>query len=176
MKSSNDKNAPDDSLLIAEIVGVHGLRGALKLRSHADSPTLFESGLRLQMDHPDGGFETCAVAWSKPHGKGLLLALEGVTDREAAEALVGRRLWIAKAVLPDLAEDTYYWFELIGLSVYTTRDRYLGRLEAIVPTGSNDVYVVRNGDDEVLVPALSSVVVTIDRERGRMEVTLPDGL
>lgn len=176
MKSSNDKHDPDDTLLIGEIVGVHGLRGVLKLRSHADSPALFEAGLRLQMDLPGGETATCTVAWAKPHGKGLLLALEGVAEREAAEALVGSRLRIAKAALPDLAEDTYYWFELIGLSVYTTQGRHLGTLEAVVPTGSNDVYVVRSGDEEVLIPALASVVVTVDRVQGRMEVALPDGL
>jgi 16S rRNA processing protein RimM len=104
------------------------------------------------------------------------MALEGVGDRETAETLVGSRLYVDKTTLPELEEGTYYWFELIGLAVHTTQGAYLGTLAAVVPTGSNDVYVVRNGDDEVLVPALASVVQKIDRAAGRMEVTLPDGL
>jgi 16S rRNA processing protein RimM len=176
LKLSNDKDALENALLVGEVVGLHGLRGVLKLRSYADSPAFFAPGLRLQMETLQGQAISGSVAWAKPHGKGLLLALEGVDDRKAAEAFVGCRLHVSKAALPELEEGTYYWFELIGLSVRTTQGRYLGTLSAIVPTGSNDVYVVRNGDDEILVPALASVVQMIDRSEGRMEVTLPEGL
>jgi len=176
LKSSNDKDGHDDRLLIGEIVGVHGLRGALKLRSYADSPELFAPGLQLQLEDREGRLTTGTVAWAQPHGKGLLMALEGVADRNAAEALVGCRLRVNKATLPALEEGTYYWFELIGLTVYTTDGRSLGTLEAVLTTGSNDVYVVRRGEEEVLVPALASVVQKVDRTRGRMDVILPDGL
>lgn len=176
MKSSNDNDAFREALLIGEIVGVHGLRGVLKLRSYADSAARFASGLQLQLEAVDGRLQYCAVSWAKPHGKGFLLALDGVEDLQAAEALVGSRLRMDKTTLPELEEDTYYWFELIGLRVYTSQGRYLGTLEAIVPTGSNDVYIVRNGDDEILVPALAEVVRKIDKTRRRMEVILPEGL
>lgn len=166
----------DKALLIGEIVGVHGLQGVLKLRSYADSPALFAPGRRLQMETLGGEVVPARVGWAKPHGKGLLLALDGVEGREAAETLVGGRLHVDKTALPELEAGTYYWFELIGLSVYTTEGRYLGILMDILPTGSNDVYVVRNGDDEVLVPALASVVHRIDRAEDRMEVSLPEGL
>jgi 16S rRNA processing protein RimM len=113
---------------------------------------------------------------AKPHGKGMLLAIEGVNERDAAAALIGSRLSVDKTTLPDLDDGTYYWFELIGLSIYTTQNQYLGTLESILPTGSNDVYVVRNGEEEILLPALASVVQVIDIDRRRMEVILPEGL
>ena len=56
------------------------------------------------------------------------------------------------------------------------QNQYLGTLESILPTGSNDVYVVRNGDEEILLPALASVVRVIDIDQRRMEVILPEGL
>ena len=176
MKSSNDKTPPGDTQLIGEIVGVHGLRGALKVRSYADSPLLFEAGLALYVESPAGHVQACTLDWAKPHGKGVLLSITGVAGREAAEALVGSRLLVDRAMLPALEEGSYYWFELIGLSVYTTQGEYLGRLDAILPTGSNDVYVVRDGDAETLVPALASVVQVIDTDQRRMEVNLPEGL
>lgn len=176
MKSSNNRRGPDESLLIAEIVGLHGLQGVVKLRSYADSPTLFEPGRMFRLENSGGQAQTLAVAWAKPHGKGMLLAIEGVNERDTAEALIGSRLWVDKATLPDLHDGTYYWFELIGLSVYTTQDRYLGTLESILPTGSNDVYVVRDGDEEILLPALASVVQMINIDQRRMEVILPEGL
>jgi 16S rRNA processing protein RimM len=78
--------------------------------------------------------------------------------------------------LPELDEDTYYWFELIGIEVYTTEAEYLGRIASIFPTGSNDVYVVKDQKKEILVPALESVVVGIDLEQKIMRVRLPEGL
>jgi len=176
LKSSNDRTSPGDTQLMGEIVGVHGLRGALKIRSHADSPMLFEAGLQLFLESPDGHVQSCSVDWAKPHGKGVLMTIVGVADRETAEKLIGSRLLVDRAMLPDLEEGTYYWFELIGLSVYTPQGRYLGKLETIMPTGSNDVYVVRDGGAEILVPALASVVQVIDTDQRRMEVNLPEGL
>lgn len=137
---------------------------------------LFEAGLNLYLKSPDGRVQSRSVDWAKPHGKGVLMAIAGVADRETAETLIGSRLLVDRSLLPDLEEGTYYWFELIGLSVYTPQGRYLGKLETIMPTGSNDVYVVRDGEAEILVPALASVVQVIDTDQRRMEVDLPEGL
>jgi len=176
LKSSNDSTLPGEPRLMGEIVGVHGLRGALKIRSYADSPMLFEAGLTFYLASPDGHVQSRCVDWAKPHGKGVLMAIAGVADRETAETLIGSRILVDRSLLPDLEEGTYYWFELIGLSVYTPRGRYLGKVETIMPTGSNDVYVVRDGEAEILVPALTSVVQAIDIDQRRMEVDLPEGL
>jgi len=176
LRSSNDRHTADDTLFIGEIVGVHGLKGAVKVRSHADSPTMFDAGRILQLEYLDGRIQPCTVAWAKPHGRGMLLAIEGVDDRDGALALVGSRILVDKAMLPELEDGSYYWFELIGMAVYTAEEQFLGTLETILPTGSNDVYVVRKGEEEILVPALASVVQVIDTDRRRMEVVLPEGL
>jgi 16S rRNA processing protein RimM len=62
------------------------------------------------------------------------------------------------------------------MAVYATDGRYLGELRDVIQTGSNDVYVVRQGAQETLVPALVSVVKAIDTQQNRMEVDLPPGL
>ena len=105
-----------------------------------------------------------------------MISFKGVTDRDRAEALIGAELFIPETELPELDEDTYYWFELIGIEVYNTQEDYLGRITSIFPTGSNDVYVVKNKTNEVLIPALESVVIDIDLELKRMRVDLPEGL
>jgi 16S rRNA processing protein RimM len=176
LKSLNDNGSSGDDLLVGEIVGVHGLAGVVKIRSYADSPAFFETGRSVRLINVNDQAQDGTVAWAKSHGKGLLLSIRGVDDYDAAEALIGSRLWVDKASLPDLEDGDYYWFQLIGMSVYTTEDRYLGTLASILPTGSNDVYVVRNGDEEVLLPALASVVKTIDTDQRRMTVILPEGL
>ena len=116
----------------------------------------------------------------QPHGRGLLMNLEAVTDRGQAESLVGSELFVDKSRLPSLEEDTYYWFDLVGLRVYDTTGALLGRLEGVIPTGSNDVYVVKDNKPgsarEILIPAIGDVVLDIDLESRTMTVDPPEGL
>ncbi len=97
-------------------------------------------------------------------------------SRAAAELLVGARAVVRRADLPEPEPGSYYWNDLLGLAVYTRESEYLGVLENIIATGSNDVYVVRRGRCETLVPALTTVVVAVDLEAGTMHVDLPEGL
>lgn len=167
-----------DFLAIGKIVGAHGIRGEIKVQSHTEDNAFFQPGRALQV-HREGGTEaTFRATGCRPHKRNILLTLEGVDNRNKAEELIGFDIWIPKTDLPELEEGTYYWFEMIGLDVYAETDEYLGRLESIFPTGSNDVYVVINPhtSEEKLIPALRSVVAEVDLERKRMRVALPDGL
>jgi 16S rRNA processing protein RimM len=166
----------DGYLSIGKIVGVHGLKGTLRVYSYAESPSIFQPDNLILLRNDDGLEKRYPVCWAKPHTRGVLLALEGIDNCDRAASLVGFTLFIEKALLPELEDDTYYWSDIIGLAVYDTQDVYLGRVTSVLPTGSNDVYVVRNNDDEILVPALESVVINIDLAEGRMTVELPEGL
>jgi 16S rRNA processing protein RimM len=106
----------------------------------------------------------------------VLLTLEGIDSRNLADSLKGCELLIKRTELPELEENTYFWEDIIGLSVYTADDVFLGRIESIIETGSNDVYVVKDGKNEVLVPAMESVVLKIDLDQKTMKVNLPEGL
>ena len=172
-KSVDDK----DHVLIGIIVGAHGVKGNSKVRSFADSLSLFKpGGALLARDEASGSTKHLEINWVKPHTGNMLISFRGVSDRNQAEALIGSELFIAKDELPVLDEDVHYWFDLIGIEVYTTEGDHLGRIESIIETGSNDVYVVKDGSTEVLIPALASVVLNIDTELNRMEVDLPEGL
>ena len=163
-------------VLIGIIVGVHGLKGTNKVRSYAESLALFTPGSSILVRASDGQEKSREINWIKPHTKTALISFNGIDDHDQAKALVGSELFILKEELPDLEEDTHYWFELIGLQVYTTEEKYLGRIESIIETGSNDVYVVKDHKSEVLIPALESVVRDVDIENNRMQVDLPEGL
>ena len=167
---------PANTLLIGRIVGAHGTGGVCKIVSYAESLSIFKAGDRLWVETVEAQFQTHEILWVKAHSKGALMALRGVVDREAAQALRGAGLYIEKNRLPVLEDGHFYWFELIGLEVYTEGGHFLGRLVSILATGSNDVYVVRHADQETLVPALASVVKRVDTAARRMEVILPEGL
>jgi 16S rRNA processing protein RimM len=112
----------------------------------------------------------------RPHKRLILLSLKGINDRNQSESLVHAEIFIEKGSLPELEEGVYYWADLIGLSVFASDETYMGRIESVIPTGSNDVYVVKDTDRETLIPALESVVVAVDLEKKIMRVDLPEGL
>ncbi len=161
---------------MGQIVGVHGIKGNCKIRSYAESLSVFQSDSVVIVTTSDGRQKPYEINWAKPHAKAALISFKGVDTRDQAEALIGCELFIEKNRLPDPEEGSYYWFDLIGLDVFDDDQKYLGRLESIIQTGSNDVYVVKEDDTEILIPALESVVQKIDLKNRRMQVDLPEGL
>ena len=89
---------------------------------------------------------------------------------------MGSKLLLPRDLLDVLPEDEYYWQDIIGLDVYTPEGRHLGRIESIFPTGSNDVYVCRGDDGEILIPAIADAIVRIDLASRRITVKLLEGL
>jgi 16S rRNA processing protein RimM len=166
-----------DHVLIGIVVGAHSVKGTCKIRSFAESLSLFTPGIELLVRSKSSGTDkSLEINWVKPHTGAVLISFRGISNRTQAEALIGSELYVPKEMLPDLDADTHYWLDLIGMAVFTIDRTYLGRIKSIIETGSNDVYVVNDGQNEVLVPALGSVVVNIDTKRNRMDVDLPEGL
>lgn len=163
-------------MLIGKIVGIHGLKGTGKLRCYAESLSVFSPGNSILVRDQCGRETSYEINWVKPHTGIPLISFKGITNRDQAKNLIGAELFIPQSKLPELDEDTYYWFDLIGIEVYTKTEEFLGRIESILETGSNDVYVVKKHEKEVLIPALESVILEIDLEHKRMQVDLPEGL
>jgi len=161
---------------IGRVVRSHGLTGRVKVLSYLESPeTLHDlSGLFVVRSVQEAVFLPLVAVQS---GKGFfILQLSGVDDRDAAERLRGSSVWISSEKTVKLPYGEYYWSEIIGLQVVTEEDQILGRIEAVFPTGSNDVYVCRGGGREILLPAIEEVVRKIDTDRGVMVVRLLKGL
>ena len=163
-------------MLIGKVVGIHGIKGTNKLRSYAESLSVFTPGRSILVRDLRGREANYEIHWVKPHTGTPLVSFKGITNRDQAKTLIGAELFIPQSELPELDEDTYYWYDLIGIEVVTTTGEFLGWIESIIETGSNDVYVVKSNKKEVLVPALESVVLDIDLAHKRMRVDLPEGL
>ena len=166
----------DNLLSVGKIIGVHGIQGALKLYPYVESLSIFQSGHRVVLRAPNGKEDSYAIKGGNSYKNIYRLLLEEIDTCNAAEALVGSEVFIEKSLLPDLETDEHYWFDIIGLDVFQTDDAYLGKIDSIIQTGSNDVFVVNHPDKETLIPALRSVVVAIDLQNNRMIVDLPEGL
>jgi 16S rRNA processing protein RimM len=167
-------------LPVGKIVGAHGVKGNIKVYSYAESLSVFNPGSLILLINPKGFEKNYKIRWVKPHGKLTLLSLKGVENRNSVETLIGSVFFIQRANLPEPEDGSYYWVDIIGISVFTTHDEYIGLVESIIPTGSNDVFVVRNPnkahDNETLIPAIESVILGIDLKLKIMRVDLPEGL
>ncbi|MBF0226172.1 MAG: 16S rRNA processing protein RimM [Desulfobacterales bacterium] len=161
---------------MGKIVGVHGIKGIIKILSHADSFSFFCPGRYIFLKSQKGDFSTYKIEWSKPHKKIVLASFKGIDTCEKAAEFIGTEIFIDKNELPYLEEGVYYWFEIIGLSVYSVLNEYIGIIESIIPAGSNDVYVVKNKEKEILLPAIESVIKDINISKKTMIVDIPEGL
>jgi len=99
----------------------------------------------------------------------VLARIEGCTDREAAAALKGAEVAIPRHLLPDNREGEYYWSDLLGMEVVNRRGEHLGRVAKVLETGANNVLVLE-GEQELLVPFVDSVILAVDLAGGRLMV------
>jgi 16S rRNA processing protein RimM len=165
-------------IAIGRLTKPHGVHGELVLLPYVADfgllPELATLSLHLQRG-TEPVQEHTVVAWRIAHKK-VLIRLQDCTDLPQAEAFREYEVLIPRQCFPTLPAGEYYWFELEGLAVYASDGRSLGTLAEIIYTRSNDVFVVRNGSRETLVPALKSVVRAIDVERGEMHLFAVPGL
>ncbi len=178
MKSSNKDKEKNGFLSAGKIVGAHGIRGEVKVHPYTEPMPAFEAGDRILLRHVTGSEETLNIVKSRPHKRLILFTFEEVRSRDSAEALNNAEILIKRSALPGLEEGEYYWTDIIGLDVFCINETYLGSVESVIPTGSNDVYVIKNKESgrETLVPAIHSVITEIDIEKSIMRVDLPEGL
>lgn len=162
---------PSSLALVGIVVGAWGVAGEVRVQPHSDNPRRFTRGSRVLVEGQPQRITGCR--WHQGYA---LVKLDGVRSREEAAGLKGARLEVPMEETPALAADTYYHFQILDMEVWTSEGEYLGVVEDILSTGSNDVYVVRGGNREALIPALGDVVTEVDTERGRMTVDLPEGL
>ena len=163
----------DDLVTVGIIRGVRGLRGQLRVESLSDFPERFSKGQPLQLN--DMPREIVNVFNDK---KGLIVELDGIDSREAAEKYRGCELKIDSQESGNLnSENSYFHHEIIGMAVLDENNTELGTVKEIIETGANDVYVVSNSiDKDILIPAISSVVGEVCVGSKTMRITLPKGL
>ena len=166
---------PEALILIGRVIGPHGVRGLLKIESYARSEESLLTAGKFYLRQSPGKISEYEILSAVPHKRGALIRLEGLDSRAQAEAYRGAEILIRKGVL-SRDKDEYFWHELIGLRVFLETGRYLGIVKEILPTAGNDIYVVREGKEEFLIPAVHDVVKTIDLENKTMVISEVEGL
>jgi 16S rRNA processing protein RimM len=157
---------------LGTVVGAHGVRGTLKVGTREPQPELFEA-----LGEVDIGGSRHRVLRAREGRRSVLLDVEGIATREEAETRRGQEVTADPERFPPLPPGEYYHFQLLGLTVELAETgEVLGELTDILVTPAHDVYVVRRGTREILLPALEEVVLEVNLGAGRMRVQPPPGL
>ncbi|MPZ48000.1 MAG: 16S rRNA processing protein RimM [Dehalococcoidia bacterium] len=157
-------------MTVGRVLVPHGIRGEVKVEPLTDFPERFDAGGRVWIEGAARLIER-----SRPQDRNLILKLQGVDTRDAAEALRGKELMLPEA--PPIDEPgRFYQHDILGLRVEDAAGEKLGVIADILSTGANDVYVVRGERGELLLPAVEDVVKQIDLTSGSIIVELLPGL
>lgn len=153
---------------MGRIAAPFGVKGWVKVQPFSEDPGAlmdFESwrvGRSEQQKH-------YSVEAIQDHGKALVAKLAGVDDRDAAYALRGQEISVAKRDLPPPEENEFYWSDLIGLTVVNREGVELGKVDSLMESGANDLLVVK-GAREHLIPFVAAFVGEVDLAGGTIEV------
>lgn len=157
-------------MCVGVVVGAHGIRGAVRLKSFTDRPA--DIGRYGPVEAEGGGRRFGLTVTGE--AKGLVIArLDGVTDRDAAEGLKGTRLSVPRARLPETAEDEFLTVDLVGLRVEAVDGSPLGRVTALFDFGAGEVLEIASAEGALMVPFTRAAVPVVDVAGGRIVIDPP---
>ena len=163
----------DDHVAIARVLAPHGIRGELKCALLTDVPRRFASTKRVLLGPH---YQPFRVLRARVQGNNVLLQLEGVESREAADRWRNALVEVPIEERVELPRGHYFWQDIVGLAAVTEDGERLGTVREILPTGANDVYVIDTAPGELLLPAIKEVVRRVDLERRELVVRLMEGM
>src|SRR3954462_679332 len=172
-RSTSRSTSDDDTLVVAEIRGPHGVRGEVRLDPRSDAADRFIRGATLECD----GVGPLTIANVRGPAEQPIVAFEGYATRPQAMSLQGRFLRVPRAVARRaLAEGAVLWADLVGLAVETPDGVALGAVRELIRAGGADVLIVERDGRELLLPMIDTVVRSVDVAGGKIIATPLEGL
>jgi 16S rRNA processing protein RimM len=169
-------NRLPEFVIIGRINRPHGIRGEMKIEPMTDDPNRFNllKSVFLRRDEDKGiSFE---IEHIREAGPRILLKMRGISTPEEAARWTGAYIEIPRSECLPLPDGMHYQFEIIGLEVKTRQGLLIGTIEDVIPYPANDVYLVKAGDKEILIPVIADVIDRIDTEEGVVVINPIEGL
>jgi len=162
--------------VIGKVVSTQGNKGEVNVLPLTDSIDRFKNLDNVFLRNKNSQ-TTLTVEKIRIKKDTTILKLKDIKNIEEAKMIVGSFLEVERKNAVKLSKDAYFIFEIIGLEVYDENDIFLGKVENVISTGSNDVYVVKRKDkEELFIPAIHDVIKNIDLEKKRITINMVDGL
>ena len=166
----------EDLLKVGIISSTHGIRGEVKVFPTTDDPQRFKKLDRVLLDNgkEKGEVKIQRVKFFKQF---VIVKFAEINDINDVEQYKGSSLFVTRKQAVKLDKDEYFIADLIGISVIAQKEQLKGILKDVIETGANDVYVIALSDGrELLLPAIKECVLSVDIEKGEMQIRLLDGL
>ena len=162
-----------EKIKIGRIVNAVALRGEVKVYNYSGSKERYEELDRIIVEGKEYGIEKVRYQQQM-----VILKLAGINDRNAAEAMKNKDVFITEEDLQELPEDTFYIRDLIGLEVLDAETgEKIGKLKDVLQPSSQDIYVVqRQEGSDVLIPAVSEFIKEVNVKEGFVKVRLIEGM
>ncbi len=176
---------PDDAIEVARIADAWGIKGWFKVHAHSADPQAIFATRRWFLKPAETAIAgkgsvpgLLKILSLREHGDGLVASAEGVSDRNAAEALRGARVFVSRTHFPKADPDEFYWVDLVGLSVVNRQGEVLGEVIGLLDTGPHAVLRIQppglpapvKPEQERLVPFVSAFVDDVSLAERRITV------
>ena len=161
-----------EKILIGKVVNAVGIKGELKVYNYSDSDEIYRNTPLIYLEDKLYKIQNVRVQ------KGMIiLKLKGIDDRNEAELVKGKELFVTDADLPELEEGVFYVRDLISMNVITENGEKIGEVNDVIQNTAQDIFEVRTQDDKlVLIPKVDQFVINIDRDTRTVTVRLIEGI
>lgn len=168
--SSNEPLNPK-RICVAKIATAHGIKGLVKLHVYADDIALIKGDLFTG----ETGDKTLKITPKNATAKHWLAEVDGVTERNGAEALRGTQLYIEQTALPEIDEDEFYYSDLIGLPAIDENGKEIGEIIAVDNFGASDLLDIKpKGVQSFYLPVTDETLLEI--RDNQVIIAIPEGL
>jgi 16S rRNA processing protein RimM len=159
------------------VLKIHGLSGEVKIlpfsRGFDNLSRLERVFIQKKRDEKPCEFR---IIRRRFHKEFAIVELQGIDSVDAAEELQGCLIMVETSDLLKLEEDEYYWFQLIGLKVYTNEGEYIGKVENLIDRAPQSLLVVKKKEKEFLIPMVDAIIKEINLEESKVVITPVRGL
>lgn len=167
----------DELIELGAVQDAQGLQGQIKVRPHSSEPVALLKSKAVWLSliprriagvstsHEQASLQRYQVKQAKMHSGTVVMTLDGVTDRDQAEALKGARILVGREVFPVAESDSYYWVDLIGCAAHNLQGEYLGTVIDISDNGAHGIIALGDVESKIvkqLIPFVKEVVQSVD--------------
>ncbi len=167
----------DEYVVVGHIKRAVGLKGEVLIKVYSQPESITEPSCIFLKDSQKNLFKRLVIERFRLKGeRDVICLLSGIHDRNEAEGLSRKKVFQRVDLLPGLDHNEFYWYELKGMNVFDENGNFLGKIEKILETGSNDCLIVRNGEGEILIPMVEGFIEEVNKREKKCRVNLPEGL
>lgn len=176
--SAPDARFPEDAVEVGRVLGAWGIKGWIRVLPYARQPQALFSSRRWFLRPADASPAPAAglplflrIREAREHGDAVVAAVRDIDERNAAEALRGARIFVARSSFPSTSDDEFYWVDLIGLQVVNRDGVHLGEVAALLDNGVQSVLQLRDHEGaQRLIPFVAAYIDQVDLPARRINV------